>query len=163
MARTKQTAKGAKANQLGRQEGMERAVLAPPAPQHKEVPQEGEEAQAGAEEEAQAAAEVEAQAGAEEVEVVQPEEQVTAEQDPVDPASQPGTSTATTPHSSASSGAAETIIYINKCQGFAKTWFEEVVKKKEQAYHDLIASLVGLAEEQSKAKDRHSRFQWSGS
>ena len=42
---------------------------------------------------------------------------------------------------------------MNKCQGFAKTWFEEVVEKKEQAYRDLIASLVGLAEEQSKVKD----------
>ena len=146
MARTKQTARGAKVNQPGRQEGMEPAVLAPPAPQHEEVPQEEEEAQAGAEE----------------VEVVQPEEQVTTEQDPVDPAGQPGTSTAPTPGTSASTGAAETTIYMNKCQGFAKTWFEEVVEKKEQAYHDLIASLVGLAEEQSKVKDLkigYSRFQ----
>ena len=42
---------------------------------------------------------------------------------------------------------------MNKCQGFAKTWFKEVVEKKEQAYYDLIASLVGLIEEQSKSKD----------
>ena len=34
-----------------------------------------------------------------------------------------------------------------------KTWFEEVVEKQEQAYRDLIASLVSLVEEQSKAKD----------
>ena len=137
MARTKQTARGAKVSQPARQEGMEPAVLAPLAPQHEEVPQEEEEAQAGAEE----------------VEVVQPEEKVTTEQDPVDPAGQPGTSTAPTPGTSASTGAAETTIYMNKCQDFAKTWFEEVVEKKEQPYRDLIASLVSLAEEQSKAKD----------
>ena len=145
MARTKLTARGAKTSQPTRQAGMEPAVLEPTAPQHEEVPQEGEEARAGAEDGAQA--------GAEEVEVVQPQEQVTPEQDPADPAGQPGTSKDPTPHSSASTGAAETIIYMNKCQGFAKTWFEDVVEKKEQAYRDLIASLVGLAEEQSKAKD----------
>ena len=116
---------------------MEPAVLAPPAPQHKEVPQEEEEVQVGAEE----------------VEVAQPGEQVTTEQDPVDPTGQPGTSMAPTPGTSASTGAAETTIYMNKCQGFAKIWFKEVVEKKEQAYRDLIASLVGLAEEQSKVKD----------
>ena len=116
---------------------MEPAVLAPPASQHEEVPQEGEEVQVGAEE----------------VEVTQPGEQVTTEQDPVDPTGQPGTSTAPTPGTSASTGAAKTTIYMNKCQGFAKVWFEEVVEKKEQAYCDLIASLVGLAEEQSKVKD----------
>ena len=137
MARTKQTARGAKASQPVRQAGMEPAVLAPPAPQHEEVPQEEEEVQVGAEE----------------VEVAQPGEQVATEQDPVDPTGQPGTSTAPTPGTSASTGAAETTIYMNKCQGFTKTWFKEVVEKKEQAYRDLIASLVGLAEEQSKAKD----------
>ena len=42
---------------------------------------------------------------------------------------------------------------MNKCQGFAKRWFKEIVEKKEQAYRDLIASLVGLVEEQSKTKD----------
>ena len=81
MARTKQTARGAKVSQPTRQAGMEPAVLGPAAAQQEEVPQE----------------EVEAQAGAEEVEVVQPEEQVTAVQGPVDPAGQPGTSTAPTP------------------------------------------------------------------
>ena len=135
MARTKQTARGDKTSQPVRQAGMKPA-LEPPAPQHEEVPQEEE-----------------AQVGAEEVEVAQPGEQVTTEQDPVDPTGQPGTSTAPTPGTSASTGAAETTIYMNKCQGFAKTWFEEVVEKKEQAYRDLIASLVGLAEEQSKVKD----------
>ena len=133
MAKTKQTAR--KVDQPVRQEGMEPAVLQPPAPQQEEV---------------------EAQAGAEEVEVVQPEEQVTAEQDPVGQAGQPGTSTAPTPRSSASAStgtAPEVLIYMNKCQGFARTWFEEVVKKQEQAYRDLIASLVGLVEEQSKVKD----------
>ena len=77
MARTKQTARGAKVSQPTRQAGMEPAVLEPPAPQHEEVPQEEEEVQAGAEE----------------VEVAQPGEQVTTEQDPADPAGQPGTST----------------------------------------------------------------------
>ena len=42
---------------------------------------------------------------------------------------------------------------MNKCQELAKVWFEQVVKKKEEAYRDLIASLVSLVEEQSKAKD----------
>ena len=135
MAKTKQTAR--KVDPPVRQAGMEPAVLVPPAPQHEEVPQE----------------EVGAQEGAKEVEVVQPEGQVTAEQDPKDPATQPGTSTSKTPATSASTGAAEVLVYMNKCQGFAKTWFEEVVEKKEQAYRDLVASLVGLIEEQSKSKD----------
>ena len=135
MAKTKQTAR--KVDQPVRQEGMEPAVLAPQAPQHEEEPQ-GEEG---------------AQAGAEEIEVVEPEGQVTAEQDPADLAAQPGTSTSTTPATNASTGAADVLVYMNKCQGFARTWFEEVVEKKEQAYHDLIASLVGLIEEQSKSKD----------
>ena len=42
---------------------------------------------------------------------------------------------------------------MNKCQELARVWFEEVVEKKEVAYHDLIASLVSLVEEQSKTKD----------
>ena len=131
MARTKQKAR--KVDQPERQAGMEPAALEPPAPQQKEEHQ-GEE-------------------GAEEVEVVQPEGQVTAEQDPKDLAAQPGTSTSKTPAASASTGTAKVLVYMNKCQGFAKTWFEEVVEKKEQAYCDLIASLVGLMEEQSKSKD----------
>ena len=106
MAKTKQTAR--KVDQPARQEGMEPAVLAPQAPQHEEEPQ-GEEG---------------AQAGAEEIEVVEPEGQVTAEQDPADPAPQPGTSTSTTPATSASTGTADVLVYMNKCQGFAKTWFE---------------------------------------
>ena len=61
-----------------------------------------------------------AQVGAEAVEVVQPEEQVTTEQDPVDPTSQPGTSTAPTPGTSASTGAAEITTYMDKCQGLCK-------------------------------------------
>ena len=134
MAKTKQTAR--KVDQPVRQAGMEAAVLAPPAPQQ-EVPQEEEGAQEGAQE----------------VEVVQPDEQVTAEQDPKDPAAQPVPSTSKAPTASASTGAAEVLVYMNKCQGFAKTWFEEVVEKKEQAYRDLIASLVGLIEGQSKVKD----------
>ena len=79
MAKTKQTAR--RVDQPARQEGMEPAVIAPAAAQQEEVPQEGEEVQVGAEE----------------VEVVQPEEQVTDMQGPVDPAGQPGTSTAPTP------------------------------------------------------------------
>ena len=123
-----------KVDQPARQEGMEPAVVAPSAPQEEE----------------------EAKAGAEEVEVAQPGEQVTTKQNPVDPTGQPGTSTAPTPSTSTSTStgtAPEVLIYMNKCQGFAKTWFEEVVEKQEQAYRDLIASLVGLVEEQSKAKD----------
>ena len=140
MARTKQTARGAKASQPTRQVGMEPAVLEPAVVQEEEVPQEEAETQAeGAE--------------VKEVEVTQPEEQVTAMQGPVDPA-QPGTSTGPTPHTSASTGTArDVLIYMNKCQGFAKIWFQEVVEKQEQAYRDLIASLVGLVEEQSEAKD----------
>ena len=130
MAKTKQTAR--KVDPPVRQEGMEPAVVAPPASQ------EGEEVQAGAEE----------------VEVVQPGEQVTTEQNPVDPTDQPGTSTAPAPGTSASTGtASEVLIYMNKCQGFAKTWFEEIVEKQEQAYCDLIASLVSRVEENSKEKD----------
>ena len=144
MAKTKQTAR--KVDPPVRQQGMEPAVVAPPAPQEEE----------------------EDQAGVEEVEVVQPgeqvttkqnpvdstREQVTTEQNPVDTTAQPGTSTAPAPGTSASTGAAaEVLIYMSKCQGFARTWFEEVVEKQEQAYRDLIASLVGLVEEKSKDKD----------
>ena len=132
---------------------MEQAVLAPAAPQHEEVPPEEKEAQEGAEEEIQVGTEKEAQTGAEEVEVVEPEEQVTTEQDPVDPAGQPSTSMATTTLPSASSVTAQVRKYMDKCQGFAKTWFEKVVEKKEQAYRDLITSLVGQVEEQCKTKD----------
>ena len=110
---------------------MEPAVIAPPVAQEEERAQEG----------------------AEEVEVLQPEEQVATEQDPADPAGQPGSSTDPTPGTSASTGAAEIVAYMNKCQGLAKTWIEEVVEKKEQAYHDLIDGLVNLVEEQSKIKD----------
>ena len=140
MARTKQTARGAKVSQPTRQVGMEPVVLGSAAAQEEEVPQEEPEAQTeGAE--------------VEEVEVTQPEEQATAVQGPVDLA-QPGTSTGPTLRSSASTGTApKVLIYMNKCQGFAKVWFQEVVEKQEQAYRDLIASLVGLVEEQSKAKD----------
>ena len=42
---------------------------------------------------------------------------------------------------------------MNKCQGFAKKWFQEVVEKQEQAYRDLITSLVSLVEEKCEAKD----------
>ena len=42
---------------------------------------------------------------------------------------------------------------MNLCQGFAKTWINEVVEKKEQAYHDLITSLIDLVKEQNKIKD----------
>ena len=129
MAKTKLTAR--KVDQPVRQEGMEPALIAPPAPQEEE----------GAKE------------GAEEVEVVQPVEQVATGQDPTDPTGQPGTSTAPTPSTSASTGAAEIVAYMNKCQDLAKTWIEKVVEKKEQAYRDLIAGLVGLVQEQSKTKD----------
>ena len=140
MARTKQTARGAKASQPTQQVGMEPAVLGQTVAQEEEVLQEETEAQAeGAE--------------VQEVEVAQPEEQVTAVQGPVDPA-QPGTSTGPTPHSSASTGTArEVLIYMNKHQDFAKIWFQEVVEKQEQAYHDLIVSLVGLVEEKCEVKD----------
>ena len=135
MAKTKQTAR--KVDQPVRQEGMEPAVVPPPAPQEVEALQ-GKEG---------------AQAGAEEVEVVQPDEQVATTQDPVDPTGQPGTSTTPAPGTSASTGTAEIIAYMNKCQGFAKVWIEDIVEKKEQAYRDLIAGLVGLVQEQSKIKD----------
>ena len=140
MAKTKQTAR--KVDQPGRQAGMEPAVL---EPQHEEVPEEEEVAQGEAQEGAQK--------GTEEVEVVQPDEQVTGEQDPIDPAAQPGPSTSTAPVVSASTGTLDVVAYMNKCQELARVWFEEVVKKKEVAYRDLIASLVSLVEEQSKTKD----------
>ena len=111
MAKTKQTAR--KVDQPVRQAGMEPAILAPSASQHEEVPQEGEEVQVGAEE----------------VEVTQPGEQVTTEQDPVDPTGQPGTSTAPTPGTSASTGAAETTIYMNKCQGLQRYGSKRLLKE----------------------------------
>ena len=143
MAKTKQTAR--KVDQPVRQQGMEPAVVAPPAPQ------EDEGDQAGAEE-------VEVQPGeqvpAEQNPAEPTGEQVTTEENPVDPTDQPGTSTAPAPDTSASTGAAsEVLIYMNRCEGFAKTWFEEVVEKQEQAYRDLIASLVSLVEEKSKERD----------
>ena len=140
MAKTKQTAR--KVDQPGRQAGMEPAVL---GQQHKEVPEEEDVAQGEAQEGAQK--------GTEEVEVVPPDEEVTGEQDPIDPAAQPGPSTSTAPVGSASTGTLDVGAYMNKCQDLARVWFEEVVKKKEVAYRDLIASLVSLVEEQSKAKD----------
>ena len=140
MAKTKQTAR--KVDQSGRQAGMEPAVL---EPQHEEVPEEREVAQREAQEGAQE--------GTEEVEVVPPEEQVTGVQDPIDPAAQPGPSTSTAPVVSASTGTLDVVAYMNKSQELARVWFEEVVKKKEVAYRDLIASLVSLVEEQSKTKD----------
>ena len=144
MAKTKQTAR--KVDQSGRQAGMEPAVL---QPQHEEVPEEEEVAQGEAREGAQEGA----QEGTEEVEVVPPEQQVTGKQDPTDPVAQPGPSTSTAPVASANTGTLDVGAYMNKCQELAKVWFEEVVKKKEVAYRDLIASLVSLVEEQSKTKD----------
>ena len=143
MAKTKQTAR--KVDQPVRQQGMEPAVVAPPAPQEDEGDQAGVE-------------EVEVQPGEQvpaEQDPAEPTgEQVTTEENPVDPTDQPGTSTAPAPDTSASTGAAsEVLIYMNKCQGFAKSWFEEVVEKQEQAYRDLIASLVSLVEEKSKERD----------
>ena len=145
MARTKQTARGAKSSQPVRQAGMEQAVLAPAAPQQEEAPPEAVETQEGTEENIQA--------GTEDIEVVDPEEQVTTEQGAGDPVVQPSTSKAPTTPPSASVVSAEVKKYMEKCQGFARTWFEEVVEKKEQAYRDLIASLVGQVEEQCKTKD----------
>ena len=143
MAKTKQTAR--KVDQPERQQGMDLAVVAPPAPHEDEGDQVGAE-------------EVEVQPGEQvpaEQDPAEPTgEQVTTEENPVDPTVQPGTSTAPAPNTSASTGAAsKVLIYMNKCQGFAKTWFEEVVEKQEQAYRDLIASLVSLVEEKSKERD----------
>ena len=138
MARTKQTARGAKSGQPTRQEGMEPVV----------VEQQQEEVQVD-EGEAQQEAEEGAQKEAEEGEEVPPGDEVTGEQDPVDPT--PGTSTA--PAGSADTGPLSVVAYMNKCQDLAKVWFEEVVEKKEVAYRDLIASLVSLVERQSKTKD----------
>ena len=87
------------------------------------------------------------------VDVENPEQQVEAGKDQKDPTDQPGTSTAPTHSTSTSTGAAGIVAYMNKCQDFAKTWIEDVVEKKEQAYRDLIDSLVGLVQEQSKIKD----------
>ena len=140
MAKTKQTAR--KVDQQERQEGMEPAVL---GQQHEEVPEEEDVAQGEAQEGAQK--------GAEEGEAVPPEEEVTGEQGPIDPAAQAGPSTSTAPVGSASTGTLDVVAYMNKGQELARVWFEEVVQKKEVAYRDLIASLVSLVEEQSKAKD----------
>ena len=145
MARTKQTARGAKTNQPDRQAGMEQTVLEPTVSQQEEAPT--------AEVEPQEEVEEAGQEGTKEVEVVSPEEQVTAEQGPVDPAAQPSTSKAPTTSPSASVDTAEIQVYMDKSQGFAKTWFENVVQEKEQAYRDLIASLVSQVEEQCKVKD----------
>ena len=91
--------------------------------------------------------------GTEDIEVVDPEKQVTAELGQGDPEAQPSTSKAPTAPPSASVVSAEVKKYMEKSQGFAKTWFEQVVEKKEQAYRDLIASLVDQVEEQSRSKD----------
>ena len=139
MARTKQTARGAKSSQPTRQEGMEVAVL---GQQQEDVHVEENVAQEGAEEGAQKEAK--------EGEGVPPGDEVTGEQDPVDPAA-PSTSTA--PAGGASTGTLSVVAYMSKCQDLAKVWFEEVVNKKEVAYRDLIASLVSLVERQNEAKD----------
>ena len=144
MARTKQTARGAKSNQPDRQSGMEAAVVEPTVAEQGEAPEEVvdvEEAAKKAEEE-----------GAKQGEAVRPEDQVTADQGTTDPAPQPGTSTAPTAPASVSADA-EIRLYMEKSQGFTKTWFENVIEKKEQAYRDLIASLVSQVEEQSKIRD----------
>ena len=73
--------------------------------------------------EAQEGAPEEVQAGIEDIEVVDPEEQVTAEQGLGDPAVQPSTSKAPTAPPSASVVSAKVRKYMEKCQGFAKTWF----------------------------------------
>ena len=101
-----------------------------------------------------------AQEGTEEVEAVPPGDEVTGEQDPVDPTAQPAPSTSTAPVGSASTGTLSVVAYMSKCQDLAKVWFKEVVNKKEVAYRDLIASLVSLVEEQSKAKDLQFRLSW---
>ena len=147
MARTKQTARGSKSSQPTRQAGMEAAVI---EQQQEEVQVDEDVAQEGAEEGAQKEAEEgEGVPTGEEV----TGEQVTGEQDPVDPTAQPTPGTSTAPASSASTGTLSVVAYMNKCQELAKVWFEQVVNKKEEAYRDLIASLVSLVEEQSKAKD----------
>ena len=145
MARTKQTARGAKSSQPTRQAGMEPAVVE----QQQEEVQVDEGAAQQEVEGAQKGAEEGAQKGAKEGEEVPPGEEVTGEQDPVDPT--PGTSTA--PAGSAVTGPLSVVAYMSKCQDLAKVWFEEVVEKKEVAYRDLIASLVSLVERQSKTKD----------
>ena len=147
MARTKQTARGSKSGQPTRQEGMEVAVI---EQQQEEVQVDEDVAQEGAEEGAQK--ETEKGEGVPTGEEVTGE-QVTGEQDPVDPTAQPTPSTSTAPAGSASTGTLSVVAYMSKCQDLAKVWFEQVVKKKEKAYRDLIAGLVSLVERQSKAKD----------
>ena len=136
MAKTKQTAR--KVDPQVRQEGMEQAVIVPP------VQQEGEGEQGIAKV---------IEAGEQ-----QAQQQVDTGKDPEDPtspcqASKASISTALTPSTSTSTGTAEITAYMNKCQGFAKMWINEVVQKKEQAYRDLIDSLVGLAKEQDEIKE----------
>ena len=147
MARTKQTARGSKSSQPARQEGMEAAVI---EQQQEEVQVDEDVAQEGAEERAQK--ETEQGEGVPTGEELTGE-QVTGEQGPVDPTAQPTPSTSTAPAGGASTGTLSVVAYMSKCQELAKVWFDQVVKKKEVAYRDLIASLVSLVEGQSKAKD----------
>ena len=135
MAKTKQTARKLDPT---RQPGMESAVL--------EVPEQEEAAQGEA-------AQEEVQEGPREVVEEQAGEEVTGEQDPVDPTAQPTPSTSQAPTGSAGTGTLSVVAYTNKCQAYAKLWFEEVVQKKEVAYRELIVSLLKLVEEQGKDKD----------
>ena len=135
MAKTKQTARKVDPT---RQPGMEPAVV--------EVPEQEEAAQGEV-------AQEEVQEGPREVVEEQAGEEVTGEQDPVDPTAQPTPSTSQAPTGSAGTGTLSVVAYTNKCQAFAKLWFEEVVQKKEVAYRELIASLLSLVEEQGKDKD----------
>ena len=57
------------------------------------------------------------------------------------------------PSTSTSTSTAEISAYMTKWQGYGKKWFEEVAEKKEEAYGDLIASLIGLVKEQNKTRD----------
>ena len=144
MARTKQTARGSRSGESTRQAGMEAAVME----EQQEVLEVDEDvaqevAKEGAQEEGGGVPTGEEVTG----------EQVTGEQGPVDPTAQPTPGTSTAQASSTSTGTLSVVAYMSKCQDFAKVWFEEVIKKKEVAYRDLIASLVSLVEEQSKEKD----------
>ena len=133
MAKTKQTAR--KMDVQPRQEGLEAAVVVPP------THQEGEDIQEQEAEETVGTGEQPSQ------------EQVDTSKYPEDPTGPLEASAAPIPSTSAGTGTAEITTYMTKCQGFAKTWIEEVVEKKEQAYRDLIAGLIGLVREQNKVRD----------
>ena len=139
MARTKQTAR--KMSEQSGQQGVVPAVIVAPTPQQEEGEQEAEKVAEPGEETAQ--------------------EQVDTSKDPEDPTGPLEPSEGPTPSTSASTSAAEITAYMTKYQGFATTWIEEVIEKKEQAYRDLISGLISLVIEQNKVRDLKVGYQKS--